>query len=279
MLVDSLERAINENQGRPKPFLRNLLKEVLQGYTLNFIYTSSYQDELLFTGGTCLRFCFGLNRLSEDLDLDIRNEESFELDKFLGDLGDYYQKELQYKDLEIKTAGNERQVYLKFPVLGDIGLAEVGSASDILFLRLDINPLPSSVFEEDVSLYSSADFSFVIRRYSLEDIFASKLAAILSRDFEKGKGKDLVTFKGRDYYDLIWFLQKGVEPNYERVKDLTGYDSREVVLEKLDEKVEAVGRRALEEDLLPLFDNPDFVKDFSRQFKDLYADLHLTDSR
>ncbi|MEA2020146.1 MAG: nucleotidyl transferase AbiEii/AbiGii toxin family protein [Patescibacteria group bacterium] len=271
MLVNSLARTVNENQDEPKIFLRNLLKEVLQGYTLNFIYTSNYQDDFLFTGGTCLRFCFGLNRLSEDLDLDIKNEDDFELDKFLVDLGDYYQKDLQFKDLEIKTAGNERQVYLKFPVLRELGLAEDDSESNILFLRLDINPLPSLVFSEDVSMYSSADFSFVIRRYSLEDIFASKLAAILTREFEKGGGS--ATFKGRDYYDLIWFLQKDVEPNYERIEDLTEFDSREVILKNLDEKVQAVSERALEADLLPLFDNPDFVKDFSRQFKELYSEL------
>jgi len=42
-------------------------------------------------------------------------------------------------------------------------------------------------FKEEISLKSTWDFSFLIKRYSLSDIFSGKLAAILSRETFEGK--------------------------------------------------------------------------------------------
>jgi len=103
----------------------------------------------------------------------------------------------------------------------------------------------------------------------LEDLFASKIAAVLLRTFRKGRGEK-VTFKGRDYFDLIWFLEKGVKPNPERLKDLIKIDSMNKILKELDEKVELVKENYLKEDLLPLFKEVDLVDSFVANFKQLY---------
>ena len=57
-------------------------------------------------GGTCLRFCFGLSRLSEDLDFDTEKTD-FSLKQFTQDLRDYFVKTLKFDQLEIKTAAME----------------------------------------------------------------------------------------------------------------------------------------------------------------------------
>jgi predicted nucleotidyltransferase component of viral defense system len=45
---------------------------------------------------------------------------------------------------------------------------------------------------------------------TLETLFAQKIIAIVFRPYQKG----------RDFYDLVWFLsQKNVEPNYEILKE------------------------------------------------------------
>jgi len=269
MIIGSLRDIVEKNKGVNDLFLRNLLKESLQLYTLNFIYTSVYAEELVFKGGTCLRFCFDLPRLSEDLDFDIKNISQFSLKRFTGGLQDYFAKKLQYKNLTIKIAGNRKQIFLKFPLMGELGLRANMSKSNILFLRLDLSPVDSAIFKEEISLKASDDFNFIIKRYSLPDLFASKIAAVLQRTFRKGK-KDLITFKGRDYFDLIWFLERGTPPNFERLKDILEIQKWGKILELLDDKVKMVKEEYLKEDLLPLFRDKDFVENFTRNFKTLY---------
>jgi len=269
MLIDDLKIIVDRNKEMNSLYLRNLLKEVLQIYTLNFVYTSVYADKFLFKGGTCLRFCFDLPRLSEDLDFDIKDFSNFSLERFSRDIKDYFVGKLQFRDFDLKIAGNRREIFLKFPVMDKIGLSSGLSESNILFLRIDLSPMDSESYKEEISLKTTYDFSFVIKRYSLEDLFASKIAAILGRTFRKGRG-DLITFKGRDYYDLIWFLEKGVEPNYERLKDIAKINSKKEILKTLDEKVNLVKENYLKEDLLPLFKDVGFVDSFVSNFKQLY---------
>lgn len=269
MLVDDLKNIVDQNKGINSLYLRNLLKEVLQIYTLNFIYTFVYADKFLFKGGTCLRFCFDLPRLSEDLDFDIKDFSNFSLEKFSQNIRDYFVGKLQFKDFDLKIAGNNGEIFLKFPVMDKVGLISGLSESNLLFIRIDLSPIDSDIYNEEISLKTTFDFSFVIKRYSLEDLFASKIAAILGRTFRKGKG-DLITFKGRDYYDLIWFLEKGVKPNYQRLKDIVKINSQNEILGKLDEKVNLIKEDYLKEDLLPLFKEADLVDSFVANFKQLY---------
>ncbi|MBU0579152.1 nucleotidyl transferase AbiEii/AbiGii toxin family protein [Patescibacteria group bacterium] len=71
MILQSLQKIFDHHQDDSPLYVRNLLKESLQYYVLNYVYNSAYAEQLLFKGGTCLRFCFDLPRLSEDLDFDI----------------------------------------------------------------------------------------------------------------------------------------------------------------------------------------------------------------
>jgi len=72
-LKEMLKDIVNEKRksGITNDVLRNILKETLQYYVLDFLYNSSYGENLIFTGGSALRICYGLNRLSEDLDKDM----------------------------------------------------------------------------------------------------------------------------------------------------------------------------------------------------------------
>ncbi|MFH1280174.1 MAG: nucleotidyl transferase AbiEii/AbiGii toxin family protein [Candidatus Beckwithbacteria bacterium] len=278
MLVDSLKKIIKKEEAveiTNKLFLRNLLKESLQLYVLDYIYSSSWGENFLFTGGTCLRFCFELPRLSEDLDFDIKDYDNFNLDKFCQSLNDYFTKKLQYKNFSYKIAKNKMQIYLKFPIMEELGLRKDSSESPILFLRIDLSPIDSSKFSEEVSLISADNFNFIIKRYSLSDLFASKISAVLERTFKKGKN-DVVTFKGRDYFDLIWFLQKGIKPNYKRIEDITGVN-KTLVVKEIDNKVKQVNKMYLKEDLLPLFRESGFVDDFCNNFQKLYKSLTFKD--
>jgi len=269
MFLDNLKTVVQKNKGKVESvFLRNLLKEQLQYYLLDFIYSSDWGEKFLFKGGTCLRFCFDLPRLSEDLDFDIKDYPNFNLGEFKTAVKNYFEKGLQYKEIRLKTAGNDQQLFLKFPVMDKLGLKENRSESNILFLRLDLAEVDSQIYNQQVSLVSTNMFNFIIQRYSLEDLFASKITAILTRSFKKGKG-DKITFKGRDYFDLIWFLERNVQPDFERIEDLTGWD-KSLAVEKLDRNINEIEIKYLKEDLMPLFRTRRFVDDFCSSFLDLY---------
>jgi predicted nucleotidyltransferase component of viral defense system len=59
----------------PAAFKVHVIKEYLQSLLLNRISKSGFAKELVFIGGTSLRFCHGLDRFSEDLDYDYFGED------------------------------------------------------------------------------------------------------------------------------------------------------------------------------------------------------------
>ncbi len=53
-------------------FIQHMIKEYLQTLVLNRISKEIVPGNLTFIGGTSLRFCHGLDRLSENLDFDFK---------------------------------------------------------------------------------------------------------------------------------------------------------------------------------------------------------------
>lgn len=267
MFLNQLIKTYKENKGKNKLYVRNLLKEVIQAYLLKFISGSKWNDKLIFKGGTALRFCFDLPRLSEDLDFDIENFNEFTIKNFTDDIKTYISKELQYTDIDIKIAKNGRTVYLKFPILKQLGEIIENSESNIVHVRIDFAQAPDISFKTEISTKLTLGMAFIMRRYSINDLFAGKIAAITTR--EKLEGVKLVErFKGRDYFDLIWFLEKKIKPNWAMVEKQTGLDKKEAV-SRLKEKVANVTKELLIEDLSPFIDNPEFVKDFAQNYQKL----------
>ena len=269
MLLDDLQTAYEHHKEDSPLFVRNALKEVLQWYMLDFIGSSAWAERLLFKGGTCLRICFDLPRLSEDLDFDVEHPRLFAMTAFVDDLETYFRKKLQYDAFSTKIANNERTLYVKFPVLKALGLAVQEHESKTLFVRLDFAKTVGSAYHTELSMKSVGNFSFLIRRYALPDLFSGKLSAILTREAMEGKEKK-ERFKGRDFFDLLWFLEKGVQPNWEYLKESAGLGKLEAV-ERLEQKIQKITPAYLEKDLLPFFADTTFVKRFAANFHQLFS--------
>ena len=204
MINDNLRTIIDKNKERNSLYLRNLLKEQLQLYILNYIYNSSYGERFLFKGGTCLRYCFDLPRLSEDLDFDIKNYSQFDHNQFAYDIQNYFRTKLKYQDIGLRISGKNKILYVIFPILNKVNFpVRIDKPSENnLFVRIDTSNIRGKHYSEEVSLKSTYDFSFVIKRYSLPDMYAGKLAAIISREKWEGNEKQ-ARFKGRDYFDIF----------------------------------------------------------------------------
>lgn len=236
-MLENIKKLLAENSSLSAVFRRNLVKEYLQTLALAFIYSRKEYSGLIFYGGSALKHCHALPRLSEDLDF-VDAAEAVSLEELARDLKGYF---LARHGLKVETKIQKFRVVLKFPVLFELGLAAYPE-SDLLFLKLELYTDISFCREyktEIIPLFEHGE-SVLVRTFDLPTLMATKIRAVLNRRWEKiGKeGETLAAVKGRDYFDLMWYLQKGVEPNLaciENVSDKKDLYSRLVAaVDKID---------------------------------------------
>jgi predicted nucleotidyltransferase component of viral defense system len=254
---------INESPSRNNLYKRNLLKEYLQIVVLDFIYSDPVYSQLLFYGGSALAHCFDLQRLSEDLDF-IDETKKVNVSKLARDLEDYFKKRT---DLEVTTTVQKFRIYLKFSILRELGLSTRGE-TDILFLKVEVYSEFDfcTKYSTDIRPVFKYNRSVLIKTLDPATLMATKIRAILFRKWEKTdkEGNTTVKVKGRDYYDLLWYLQKGIQPNISCIKDVK--DMKDLK-EKLLAMVASVDSKSIQLDLEALIGNPGFVNNMSRNMK------------
>lgn len=263
-LLFFLKDLLNKSSSANKVFKRNILKEYLQVVVLDFIYSHPKYSRLVFYGGSCLAHCHGLPRLSEDLDfVDLKGK--IELTKLAKDLEIYFNEKTGTK---VAAVVQKFRIYLKFPVLHTLGLAEKNE-SDLLFLKVEIfdgvNFCPG-LKTEIVPLFK-LNRSILIKTFDLPTLMATKIQAVLARRWEKAdkSGRVLIKVKGRDFFDLMWYLEKGIKPN---LKCLGAKDMK-ALKKKLLAAAAKVDIRSLRLDLEPLIDDRDLIKNLSRNLKEI----------
>lgn len=252
--------------GAPDFVLRNFLKEYLQYPVLEFIYNNPDYKRLIFTGGSCLRICYGAPRLSEDLDFDLlpKDYQKLKLEKLAKGLEGFFLKNYLLK-IAVKCQGKTR-IYLKFPLLKELDLAGAGE-SDWLYVKIESNKTVFQNPETELTPVSRHGFNFLAKNYSLKFLMTGKIYAIFSRQWFKGQEIE-INIKGRDFYDIYWYLQKKAEPDYKNLKRLIGVSSEKELKEKLKERIEkAVTPQKLSYDLKNFFPDQLFIEDFCKNYK------------
>lgn len=264
-LIDDLKITCQEGRslGLRADVLRIKLKERLQLYVLDYIYNSPAYNHLILYGGTALRVCFNLNRMSEDIDF----ETTMPFDKrgFAEDVRNYFTKKIQYGGLTAHVPGRGvSRVELRFPLLHDLGLSL--HEKENLIVKVKVNKIDKN-HPATFKTVAEGRFGFVIRHYILQVLMAGKILACLERVWEKSG----VKIKGRDFYDLLWYMQQGLIPDPDYLAG-GGYTVGPA-FEKLRKKVEAIKPGDLLMDLIPLFENPDFPANWSGRFKEQFTIL------
>jgi len=260
-----LENLIEKASYGGSAFKRNVLKEYLQILALDFIYSSEKYNRLIFYGGSCLSHCFGLPRMSEDLDF-VDAEKRTEISRLAKDLEKYFR---DGTDLTVKAVIQKFRIYIKFPMLHELKIAD-RSESDLLFLKVEI--FKHFDFCKNYRMEIIPLFKFnktvLVRTFDLPTLMATKIEAVLRRKWEKTdrRGRKVAFVKGRDYFDLMWYLEKGVKPN---LKCLRGIEKLETLKKKLMEMAEKLDIKSVKNDLEPLIGDYNLVKNLSRNLKDI----------
>jgi predicted nucleotidyltransferase component of viral defense system len=241
----------------PPETKRIILKEVLQAYVLDYLYNHPSYRHLNFYGGTCLHVVFGLNRLSEDLDFD--NHTHLDLPDLAEDLAQYFQKSFGYGDASAKMQRGEGRILrvtVKFPVLNALGLSP--HASEALHLKVEVSQHEqvAIIQHTPVLVYGR---SLVATHFSLETMMAGKMLACLERNFERGRNGAQI--KGRDFFDLLWFMQQRIRPLAEKLaRDGQQPYTVESAMLALQEEVARIKPRDLAIDLLPMFESRQYIE-------------------
>jgi hypothetical protein len=251
---------------------RNALKEELQFYVLNFIYHHPDYSKWVMYGGSALRIIHGLDRMSVDLDFEVANEVA---EKFLTKL----QKEIEDYFSDTYSAGvdflavkitNGRGLLLKFHVGEELSS---GNSSNQIHVKIDLNNFvaPKTVTERQP--INRGQLSFVILTYNMGTLMASKLAAIFLRG-TRGVGDAVYEEKGRDIYDLLWYMDKKITPDFDYLiaKKIDIKDIRSL-FDKLTIQMNKVSDENLKNDLSPLFVNATFIANWLKNWRESYLRL------
>jgi len=183
---------------------RRVLTEYLQSEILSVVFNSKFGPHLSFLGGTCLRFVHKIERFSEDLDFDLI-KGGLDYDELAGFIGKKL-RELGFpSDTTVKKTENIIIINVKFSeVMREMGLSDL--ADQKLKIKFEIDPAPYENIRYESKQIFAYGKSFNVISNTIETLFAQKVIAIIFRPYQKG----------RDFYDLVWFLsQKNIEPNYD----------------------------------------------------------------
>lgn len=184
---------------------RSRAREYLQSRILLALQDQGAFKDWAFVGGTALRFLFHLPRYSEDLDFSLMEagrDVQFlrRLQGVKADLaGEGYDV-----DLRVREHRNVAGAFVKFRgLLHEIGVSGQRDEGLAVKVEIDANPPAGAGFQTRII----RRFDIVnILHYDKASLFAGKLHAVLSREYTKG----------RDIYDLAWYLAdpEWPEPNF-----------------------------------------------------------------
>jgi len=192
---------------------RDALREILQQCALLGLARHNFFEHAAFYGGTALRILYGLDRFSEDLDFSLlQPNPNFDFSPFLKGLK--MEMESFGFIVDVLPKRQEPPIFSAFVKTNTLTLLlNIQDAEELkgvhreelltVKLEIDVNPPPLFSVESKLILNP---VPFHVSSYILSDLFAGKLTAILYRAWKN-------RIKGRDWYDLIWFVKNNIPVN------------------------------------------------------------------
>lgn len=198
-MKDYLSNLVKRTTSQPEG--RNVTKEYLQARILGSLQRSGAMIPLAFHGGTALRFLYSNGRYSEDLDFALEgNHQNYNFRSYLQAIRSELSSEGYSIELKVNDQKPVHSAFIRFPgLLFELGLSSLQSEGLAVKIEVDTNP------PQGAGLSTTVVRRFVILQLHHHDqasLLSGKLHAILQRPYAKG----------RDLYDLLWYLSNPTWP-------------------------------------------------------------------
>ncbi|RKY82130.1 nucleotidyl transferase AbiEii/AbiGii toxin family protein [candidate division KSB1 bacterium] len=227
---------------------RFILREYLQYKILEIIFNSKHADALCFMGGTCLRIVHGNRRFSEDLDFDNIGIDGDGFREIAGEILSHLEREGYHVEIKTTMPG-AWHCYIRFPkLLFREGLS--GYEEEKILIQVDTEPQNYS-YEPDRVILNRFEVFTTILTAPLPLLLAQKFYAIINRPRNKG----------RDFYDVVFLMGKGVLPEFSYLKEKAGISNTSELKDKVLNVCNKTDMFAMAADVEPfLFDSADRKK-------------------
>ena len=228
---------------------------------------------LAFQGGTALRFLYSIRRYSEDLDFALeRPGAGYAFRSYLeATRADLTREGYRVELLRVSDGRAVHSAFVSFPgLLYELGLS--GHPEEALAVKLEVDTRPPA----GAGLETTVVRRHVLLRLQHHDrasLLAGKLHAILQRPYPKG----------RDFYDLVWYLSDRTwpAPNLVLLNNALrqtggnkGAPTARSWRTAVRARVRSVEWGALARDVMPLLESPE-----DRAFLTRETALQLLDAR
>lgn len=246
-------------------------QEVMQQIALAGLHRGGFFRHAAFYGGTCLRIFYQLPRFSEDMDFSlVEKREDVHLENFFQSIVD----EFRLSGREVEIVKKDKKVFNR---VESAFLKDNTEAYDIKFraqkrikVKIELDTDPPLLFNTEQKLLLRP-YSFMTRCFTLPDLFAGKMHALLYRTWKN-------RVKGRDWYDFEWYVRHNVPLDFthlrSRIQDFNGEDvDKSTFMELLRAKLSSTSIEMVRRDVLPYVINPQELDIWTNEYFLQLADM------
>lgn len=174
---------------------RHLVREYLQARILGSLQRAGAMVPLAFHGGTALRFLYQIPRFSEDLDFALEHSAGqYDFRRYLEKIRSDFTAENYAIDLRLNDLKVVHSAFVRFRgLLYEMELSP--HEDEVLSIKIEVDtrsPAGAGLVTTVVRRYVVLN----LQHHDRASLLAGKLHAILQRPYGKG----------RDLYDLFWYL-------------------------------------------------------------------------
>jgi hypothetical protein len=157
---------------------------------------------LAFHGGTALRFLYAIPRYSEDLDFTLeRPESNYDFRAYLRAIQDEFSKEGYEVGIKLYDKKTVNVAFIKFNhLLYGFGLST--QRDEVLSVKIEVDTNPPAGVGLDTTIVRR-HVTLRLQHHNRASLLSGKLHALFQRRY----------VKGRDLYDLMWYLSDPDWPN------------------------------------------------------------------
>lgn len=256
------------------------LREIMQEIALAGLQRSGFFEKAAFYGGTALRIFHGLQRFSEDLDFSLlESNPDFSLEPYLRGIESEFSAigvtvsiEEKRKTLttDVDSAFLKPDTNWKELIIKEMLPQESVQLRPAIKIKIEVDTTPPQGFTTEEKLLLKP-FSFYVKCFSLPDLFAGKMHALL---FRKWKGR----VKGRDWFDMEWYIRKGIPLHLnhllKRSQDSGDWNDKILTQDQftdlLQNKIRSVSFSKVKEDIVRFIPDSKAIEIWSPQY---FSDL------